>query len=111
MSPVRGTIKYKGMDPIVLPGGFTSMEPVIDSVEPATGSGNDEMALIGRFFGTRRGKVTLGEKNCRITAWTMNAGTGASGGRFVVPRGLSAGPHELKIINGVGSDTTLFTVE
>jgi hypothetical protein len=104
-------IEPKGTEAIVIPAGFTFMEPAINSVEPASGSVNDEITLRGQFFGTKRGKVTLGGKNCRIKTWTMNASTGASEVRLVVPRGLSAGPHELKITNGVGSDTVNFTVD
>ena len=104
-------IEARGLETIVLPGGFTSMWPVIDSVDPEIGSVNDEIAVKAQFFGTKRGKVTLGGKNCRIKVWTMDPTTGASEVHFMIPRGLSLGTHELKITNGVGFDTTNCTVE
>ena len=103
-------IESRGTEPIILENGFTSMAPVIDSVDPTSGSTNDEITLQGRFYGTKRGKVTLGGKNCRLLRWTMDPLTGESEVQFVVPRGLSSGTHELKITNGVGSDTADFNV-
>jgi len=104
-------IEARGLEPIVLPGGFTSMGPVIDTVDPASGSVNDEITITGFFFGTKKGKVALGGKNCRVKSWTMAPTTGVSEAHFVVPRGLGAGAHELKITNSVGSDATTFTGE
>ena len=78
--------------------------PEISSVKPETGSVNDEMIIHGSFFGAKKGKATLGGKSCRVKTWTGEI-------QFVVPRGLGAGPHELKITNGVGSDSTTFIVE
>jgi hypothetical protein len=104
-------IEARGIETQILEGGFESMEPVIDSVEPASGSINDEITLQGQFFGTKRGKITLGGKNCRILSWTMNPTTNESEIHFVVPRGLNSGTHELNITNGVGSDSVDFSVE
>jgi hypothetical protein len=98
------TIQPKGASSILLEGAFTVKVPEILSVEPGTGSFNEEITIHGFFFGNKRGKVTLGGKNCRIKSWTSEI-------HFVVPRGLSAGTYELKITNGVGSDTTNFIVE
>jgi hypothetical protein len=98
------TIQPKGASSIVLEGAFTVKAPEIGSVEPGTGSVNDEITIQGLFFGTTRGKVTLGGKNCRIKTWTSEI-------HIVVPRGLNPGTHELKISNGVGSDTTNFIVD
>jgi hypothetical protein len=104
-------IEARGLETIVLPGGFTSMGPVIDSVDPETGSVNDEIAAIGRFFGTKRGKVTLGGKSCRVKSWTMNPATGFGEILFVVPRGVSLGPSTINVMNGVASDSADFTVD
>ena len=98
------TIQPKRASSIVLEGAFTVKPPEISSVEPETGSINDEITIHGFFFGNKKGKVTLGGKNCRVKTWTSEI-------HFVVPRGIIPGTHELKITNGVGSDTTTFTIE
>ena len=105
------TVQSKGVDPIVIDNGFTVKAPEIDSVEPTHGSTGDETTVNGLFFGTKKGKVRLGGKNCKVLNWTMGSATGEGEIRFVVPKGLSPGTHELKITNGVESDATNFTVE
>jgi hypothetical protein len=85
--------------------------PEIDSLDPTTGSTGDEIRIIGFFFGTKKEKVFLGEKSCKIRSWTMDPTTGASEIRFVVPKGLSIGTQELKVINKVGEGIVNFTVE
>lgn len=105
------TVQPKGASSIVLEGAFTVRAPEIGSIEPGTGSVNDVIAIHGLFFGNKRGKITLGGKNCTIKTWTMDTTTGQSEVHFVVPRGLTPGAHELKITNGVGSDTINFTIE
>ncbi len=87
------------------------MGPAIESVEPASGSVNDEITIIGGFFGTKKGKVILGEKNCRVKSWTMNPATGLGEIHFVIPRGVGAGSSMITVINGVDSDSADFTVE
>jgi hypothetical protein len=102
--------KAKGASPIVIENGFTVKAPAVDSTIPGSGSIGEEITVSGFFFGTKKGKVTLGSKNCRVLSWQMDPATGESEIHFVVPRGLSSGTHELKVINGVGSDTITFTV-
>ena len=101
----------KGAPAIVYNDGFTVKAPEIDSVEPTSGSTGDEITINGFFFGTKKGKVTLGGKTCKVLNWTMDPTTGVSEIEFVVPKRLTPGVNELKIINGVGSDTVDFTVE
>jgi len=109
---VRIRPQIKGSSPITIPNGFTAKTPEIDSVDPTSGSTGDEITINGLFFGTKKGKVTLGTKNCKGLSWTMVATTGVSEIRFVVPKGLSAGTYELIVTTTkVGSDTVNFTVE
>jgi hypothetical protein len=46
-----------------------------------------------------------------VLTWKMEPTTGESEIRFVVPKGLPSGIHELKLTNGAGSDTTNFTID
>jgi hypothetical protein len=55
--------------------------------------------------------VTLGGNTCKVSSWTIDSATGESEIEFVVPKGLSSGTQELKITNGVGSETVNFTVD
>ncbi len=101
----------KGGFSMVIGKAFTVEDPVISSVDPATGSMGDEIIVYGFFFGTKKGKVTLGGKNCKVLSWTMHLATGESEIHFAVPQGLSSGTQELKVTNGVGSGTMNYTVE
>jgi len=101
----------KGTPPIVYENGFAVKAPDIDSVDPTGGSAGDNITIYGSFFGTKKGKVTLGGKSCKVLNWTMDPTTGESEIQFVVPKRLTPGVNELKIINAVGSDTIDFTVE
>ena len=85
--------------------------PQIDSISSSSGSDGDNIAIDGFFFGTKKGKVTLGGKSCKVLNWTMAATTGESKIQFVVPKGLTPGANELKVTNAVGADTTNFTVK
>jgi hypothetical protein len=104
-------IEPKVGEAIVIPGGFTILEPIIDSVEPPSGSTNDEITITGQFFGTKKGKVTLGGKNCKVKTWRMNESTGQGEILFVVPRGVPAGPSVINVINGVDADSADFIIE
>ncbi len=105
------TIQPKGVSPIIVPDGFTIVAPEIDSIEPSGGSAGDEITINGFFFGTKKGKITLDGKNCKAVSWMMASVTGDSEIRFMVPKGLAPGTYELKVTNGVGSDTVNFIVE
>jgi len=104
--------KTKGASPIVLEDPFTVKAPEIESVEPTSGSTGDEITIEGSYFGTKKGKVTLGGKTCKVLRWTMDPTTGVSEIDFVVPKRLDPGTYELTVITTkVGSDTIDFTVE
>ena len=94
-----------------MPDGFTVVAPEIDSIDPTSGSAGDTIIVYGNFFGTKKGKVTLDTKTCKVLSWTMDPTTGESDIYFVVPKGLSSGTHELNVTNGIGMDTSNFTID
>ena len=96
---------------IVFTDAFTMMGPEIDSIDPSHGAADDDITIGGFFFVTTRGKITLGGKNCKVLSWTMEPITGKSEIKFVIPRGLSPGIHELKLTNKVGTDSVNFTMD
>ncbi len=105
------TIRPPKATAIVLPDSFTVRAPEIDYVDPTSGLAGDTIAISGYLFGTKKGKVTLGGKSCKVTSWTMGGPYGFSQIIFVVPKGLTSGTKELKVTNDVGAGTTNFTVD
>jgi YVTN family beta-propeller protein len=105
------TIQPKGASPIVIENGFTVRAPEIDFTEPTGGSIGEEITVSGFFFGTKKGKVLLGGKTCKVLRWTMDPTTGESEIQVLIPKGLAPGPRELQVTNAVGADTTNFIVE
>jgi hypothetical protein len=107
------TIQPKGRSPILFDNGFTVKAPEIDSVAPTSGSAGDEVTIHGFFFGTKKGKVTLGGKNCKVLNWTTDPVTGEGEIGFVVPKGLALGTYDITVTNSVGSDTgpDMFTIQ
>ena len=103
-------IKPKGIPEIILEDTFSVVAPEIDSVNPTSGSIGDNVTIHGVFFGTKKGKVTLSNKNCKILRWEMDPSTGESEIDFVVPKVLGDGTREVKVTNSVGAGTTYFTV-
>jgi len=100
-----------GSPPVVLSKRFTMLVPEIEFVDPASGTMNDEVTVYSLFFGTKRGIVAIGGKNCRVKSWILDPLSGEGQIKTVVPRGLSPGIHELKVTNGVGSDSVNFTID
>jgi hypothetical protein len=102
---------------IVESGAFTARGPEVRSVEPGSGvsGGTNSITIHGRFFSTKKGKVTLERgdvvKSCKVLKWEMEASTGESEIQFLVPKGLSPGEdYTLRVTNKLGSDTMLFRI-
>jgi hypothetical protein len=94
---------------IAIPQPFEFSLPVVETLTPKQGRGGDTITIQGFYFGTKKGKVYLGSKSCKVAKWTMISTTGVSEIQFVVPniKGLS-GPvtYDLQIVvKGVGSST------
>ena len=103
--------KSRKVSSIIIKGGFTVEAPQIESTEPTSGSIGEEITVTGFFFGTKKGKVTLQKKRCKVLSWTMDPQTGESEIHFLVPEGLTPAIEKLKVTNGVGSDTVDFTLD
>jgi len=84
------------------------MAPAILSVAPEGGYTGDTVTLQGKFLGKKKGKLTLGDKKCKLTSWTMDARTGLSEAKFVVPTKLDPGYYTLTLINKVGTSSIDF---
>jgi hypothetical protein len=110
---------YKATSPIIFPSSFTVKPPELDPLVIGHGSPGTEMTVTGKYFGTKKGKVTMEglvtgkKKNCRVTSWHMDKTSGNSELRFIVPK-LSKeflqGEYLLKVKNKVGIAETTFTV-
>jgi C1A family cysteine protease len=97
------SIEPKGAAPIVLSGAFTLRKPEIDPINTDSGSVNDEITINGMWFGTKKGKVYVGQQKCKVTAWSVvDPATGVSTLTFVVHKKLGAGTYSLEIENKIG---------
>jgi hypothetical protein len=95
----------KGVAPIIIPGAFTMMAPEIGTVLPNTGAEGASITISGNYFGSKKEKVYLGDKKCKVLTWEMNATTGGSTVSFVVPKKMAPGSYNVKVTNKVDSDT------
>ena len=102
----------KGAAPITCLRTFTIRAPEIVSVDPASGTEGAKVMLSGNYFSSKKGKVYLGDKKCKLLTWEMNANTGESTASFVVPKKMPSGTYNVKVTNKVGSDTLIdgFTI-
>jgi hypothetical protein len=67
-------------------------------------------SIYGVFFGSMKGKVTIGGKSCKVVSWEMDTQYGGSWVECIVPKKLTPGPYELKVITKCGETTATFTV-
>jgi hypothetical protein len=108
--PYASVVTPKKASSITTNNAYQVKTPAILSVIPDGGWPGDTITLQGKFFGKKKGKLTLGVKKCKITSWTMDARTGASEVKFIVPSGLDDWFHDLILTNKVGSSSTEFEV-
>jgi hypothetical protein len=93
----------KGASPIDFPGAFILRKPEIDPINTATGSIGDPITVNGMWFGTKKGKVYLGDQKCKVTDWRMeDPATGVSKLTFIVHKKLGAGTYFLEVENKIG---------
>jgi len=90
---------------------FSIMSPDIESLSSNSGTVGETITIKGKFFGAKKGKVTIGGKSCKVMSWTMDAATGVSAINFLVPKGLNQGIYDLKVINKVGEGADSFTID
>jgi murein DD-endopeptidase MepM/ murein hydrolase activator NlpD len=110
---------YRTTVPVILPSAFTVKPPELDPLVISHGSPGTEITVTGKYFGTRKGKVSMEDpgtgtkKNCRVTSWHMDTTNGNSELRFVVPKlskGFPQGEYRLKVANKVGSAEATFSL-
>jgi hypothetical protein len=93
----------KGVSPITLAGGFEVKGPEVIWLDKVHGAVGETVTVVGKYFGTKKGKVYLGAKSCKVVTWTMDPVTGNSEVVFTVPKGLTKGAQDLKVTNTVGT--------
>jgi hypothetical protein len=96
----------KKTPPIVFSPGFTVQPPLVKSINTASGPAGTRVAITGRFFGSKKGKVHVGTKNAKVLSWNMDPG-GESQVEIAIPKGLTPGAdYEVKmIVKSVGEGT------
>ena len=110
--PLPGTypsvVTPKKATPITTLAAYQVKAPAVLSVIPDGGRPGDIITLQGKFFGKKKGKLTLGDKKCKVVSWTMDARTAASEATFAVPTKLDPGYYTLTLINKVGTSSIDF---
>ncbi len=87
---------------IVETDGFTVKAPEIQSaaaVEEAEGT----YILKGKFFGTKKGKIYLGESACKVVTWAMDPTNGSSEATFRLPKAAQPGSYTVRLKNKMGT--------
>jgi hypothetical protein len=82
------------------PRCFTVKVPEVYEVGPVPGG--QEYRVTGKFFGTKKGKIYLGDLACKVKTWTMNPDTNESEATFLLPKGVTSGTFMLNVVNMVG---------
>jgi hypothetical protein len=100
----------KGAGALTELSGFTVKKPEITKLSTNEDVIGATIAITGKFFGYKKGKVYLEtggvRKSCKILSWpaTPEAGTGTGQIQFVVPK-LASGIYRVVVQNKVGEDT------
>ena len=91
-----------------LPGAFTLKKPEIDEgLSDGSGARETLATIKGMWFGTKKGKLYLGDQKCTVKSWEMNEITGDSTIVFEVNKKLLAGGYFLSIENKIGKSTMI----
>jgi hypothetical protein len=91
-------------------GAYQVKGPEWLEVSPEGGIMGDTITIKGKFFGKKKGKLTIGGKKCKITVWTMNGRSGLSETKCIVPKGLVPGSNSIILANQVGSFSVPFEI-
>jgi hypothetical protein len=111
---------YKSTSSMTLPGAFTVKTPEFVSIDMDHGQPGVIIAVNGKFFTTKKGKVYIVDpdsgkkKSCKVTEWFMDPADGDSRLTFIVPKlskSLPPGTYTLRISNKLGIVETMFTVD
>jgi hypothetical protein len=97
----------KGVTPTVLGGYFTIMAPMIDSITQSSGSAGESVSIVGKWFGVKKGKVSLADISghifkCKVLSWTMDTQTNDGLIVFSVPSKV-LGVCDVIVTNKIGS--------
>lgn len=109
---------YRTAPSMLIPSAFTMRAPEIDPMAQDSGARGDKVVLHGKFFGTKKGRVTVQyeingmpqQTTCPVRSWTMEPATGASSIIFRVPLMKYSGPCVLIVTNKVGATEKAFTI-
>lgn len=91
----------KGAPDLVERNAFAVRAPEMEEVSPAGGTAGETIIVTGRFFGTKKGKVHLAGRSCKVVGWEDTKI------EFVVAKKLPTGAQELKVVNAIGQDTAI----
>jgi 2',3'-cyclic-nucleotide 2'-phosphodiesterase (5'-nucleotidase family) len=102
----------KGAAPFAMGVPFTLAAPEILPFYLNSGVPGDQRVILGSYLGSKKGKVSLGDKACKVLSWTMDAATGECEITFVVPKNMASGTYDITVTGKSGSATLVngFTI-
>lgn len=92
------TVTPKGLTPVVEAEAYSVRGPILTEILPGEASAGDEVVVRGLYFGSKKGKVLLGNKTCKVKKWSMESATGESEVVFLVPKGLLPATYDLRLL-------------
>jgi len=92
------TITVKGQEPAVLEDAFAVMAPEVDEVDPASGSPEREVTILGAYFDLKP-QVVIGGQKAKVIGRTEEELT------VLVPKKLANGFYDVTVKTKVGTAT------
>jgi hypothetical protein len=90
------------------PRAFTVRVPEVKEVDFVSAS--EGYRVSGGFFGTKKGRIYLGDLRCKVRTWVMNPATNESEATFLLPKGVASGTFMLDVVNKVGKGKIKVTI-
>jgi len=90
------------------PRAFTVRVPEVKEVGFVSAS--EGYRVSGGFFGTKKGRIYLGDLPCKVRTWVMNPATNESEATFLLPKGVASGTFMLDVVNKVGKGKIKVTI-
>jgi alpha-tubulin suppressor-like RCC1 family protein len=82
---------------------FIMKAPELQFVRANEGYAGDMVVLTGRYFGSKKGKISLGARSCAISYWYTDPTDGESLAAFRIPPRLTPGNYNVTLTNEAGS--------
>ncbi len=106
------TVTLKSGEHKVYTEAFEARSPTIRSISPDSGPKKTKVRILGDYWGTKKGTVTIGGEKAKVSRWVMGTLSGDSAIDAKVPK-LDPGTYDVVVDAPTGTVTLVggFTVE